>query len=81
MENKPLRLVDDKTTRETAGEVDLVKLQYDLYCIKNRSPLLDPKILHRTGWNIMSFRAHLSERSSRLSHNAGKRVCLSARRE
>jgi len=33
----------------------LVKLQYDLYYMKNRSPLLDLKILLRTIWKILSF--------------------------
>jgi exopolysaccharide biosynthesis polyprenyl glycosylphosphotransferase len=33
----------------------LVKLQYDLYYIKNRSPLLDLKILLRTVWKILSY--------------------------
>jgi lipopolysaccharide/colanic/teichoic acid biosynthesis glycosyltransferase len=36
-------------------EETLVKLQYDLYYIKNRSPLLDLKILLRTIWKIVSF--------------------------
>jgi exopolysaccharide biosynthesis polyprenyl glycosylphosphotransferase len=36
-------------------EDTLVKLQYDLYYIKNRSPLLDLKILLRTIWKILSF--------------------------
>jgi exopolysaccharide biosynthesis polyprenyl glycosylphosphotransferase len=36
-------------------EETLVKLQYDLYYIKNRSPLLDIKILLRTIWKILSF--------------------------
>jgi exopolysaccharide biosynthesis polyprenyl glycosylphosphotransferase len=36
-------------------EETLVKLQYDLYYIKNRSPLLDLKILLRTVWKILSF--------------------------
>jgi len=36
-------------------EETLVKLQYDLYYIKNRSPLLDLKILLRTIWKILSF--------------------------
>jgi exopolysaccharide biosynthesis polyprenyl glycosylphosphotransferase len=36
-------------------EETLVKLQYDLYYIKNRSPLLDIKILLRTIWKIVSL--------------------------
>ncbi len=36
-------------------EETLVKLQYDLYYIKNRSPLLDLKILLRTIWKILSL--------------------------
>lgn len=36
-------------------EETLVKLQYDLYYIKNRSPLLDLKILLRTVWKILSL--------------------------
>jgi len=33
----------------------LVKLQYDLYYIKNRSPLLDLKIMLRTVWKMVSL--------------------------
>jgi exopolysaccharide biosynthesis polyprenyl glycosylphosphotransferase len=33
----------------------LVKLQYDLYYMKNRSPLLDMKILLRTIWKTLTF--------------------------
>jgi exopolysaccharide biosynthesis polyprenyl glycosylphosphotransferase len=36
-------------------EETMVKLQYDLYYMKNRSPLLDLKILLRTIWKILSF--------------------------
>jgi exopolysaccharide biosynthesis polyprenyl glycosylphosphotransferase len=36
-------------------EETLVKLQYDLYYIKNRSPLLDLKIILRTIWKILSL--------------------------
>jgi exopolysaccharide biosynthesis polyprenyl glycosylphosphotransferase len=36
-------------------EETLVKLQYDLYYIKNRSPFLDLKILFRTIWKILSL--------------------------
>lgn len=36
-------------------EETLVKLQYDLYYIKNRSPLLDLKILLRTIWKVVSM--------------------------
>ncbi|HQN19325.1 MAG TPA: sugar transferase, partial [Syntrophobacteraceae bacterium] len=36
-------------------EENLVKLQYDLYYIKNRSPLLDLKIILRTFWKIISY--------------------------
>lgn len=36
-------------------EETLVKLQYDLYWLKNRSPLLDLKILLRTICKILSF--------------------------
>lgn len=36
-------------------EDTLIKLQYDLYYIKNRSPLLDLKILLRTIWEVVSL--------------------------
>lgn len=36
-------------------EETLIKLQYDLYYIKNRSPLLDLKILLHTVWKVVSF--------------------------
>jgi len=37
-------------------EETLVKLQYDLYYIKNRSPFLDLKILLKTVWIILTLR-------------------------
>ncbi len=36
-------------------EETMVKLQYDLYYIRNRSPVLDLKILFRTVWKVVSF--------------------------
>lgn len=36
-------------------EETLIKLQYDLYYMKNRSPLLDLKILLHTVWKTLSF--------------------------
>lgn len=59
----------------------LVKLRYDLYYIKNRSPPLDLKILVRTVWIILSFQRHLSEHSCRFLHDAGKRFSVCAHLE